>query len=55
MLTIYIFLDPVTNVKTQGNVWLQEGEMLELQVLHNELIHNVMCINCILKQMLLFS
>lgn len=34
MLIILIYLDPLTNVKTQGNVWIQEGEMLELQVLN---------------------
>lgn len=38
ILTIYIFLDPITNVKTKGNVWLQEGEMLELQVLNYKII-----------------
>jgi hypothetical protein len=26
-------LDPIKNVKIQGNVWIQEGEMLNLQVM----------------------
>lgn len=29
----YIYLDPITNVNTQGKVWIQEGEMLNLQVI----------------------
>lgn len=28
-----LLIDPIKNVKTQGNVWIQEGEMLNLQVM----------------------
>lgn len=50
---MYFYLDPVINVKTQGNVWLQEGDMLELQVLKNKMIHYIIYTNCILKQILI--
>lgn len=32
-MCVCVCLGPVTNVNTQGNVWIQEGEMLSLQVI----------------------
>lgn len=33
-----MYLDPIANFKTQGKVWIQEGEMLDLLVNKKKII-----------------